>query len=385
MSFTHNVMKPEDIFCGGRHAIALKKFDDFLELWKETGATLVFFSDLNVQHSKIYEWISRRNEEFISYVDFYDRINAGDSLRCICESNLGSRNFALSSLHFSLKVIASKYGAFIHSTENECDLEMARFATENNVFAVVTSDSDFLIFKGNWKFWSAKDLKIDKNHQILTTEYDRNAISKLFGISEEQKPIFATLVGNGYMAEFYQKLTNFHRRLGNMRCTDNSKVITKFHKVANYVRQQSIRITDETLQRISIDVFGISDEKFITLIKESISSYDINYETKVSSDQFVAKLLGTGIHEHYVIYTKDVQGIITVFNDFRGRAYNPSLPKLLIGWTKRKAGILRYHKRDSTFSLIILAQISFEEKCVVMNEMPIYPDCISHCYCFVYF
>lgn len=364
------------MFCGGRHAITSKYFDDCLAQWKETGARLVFYSDLNIQHSKIEEWISRRNDEFASYKDFYDQINAGASLKSICESMNGSTG--LSSLYFSMKEIASKYGAFVHSTEHECDLEMARFATENKVFAVVTSDSDFFIFRGNYKFWSAKYMQYNKNY-ISTIAYDRNAISNIFGISEEQRPIFATLIGNGYMGAHYKQLTDFHYRLHDfVRRSNNSKCQkqTRFHKVAQYVRQQSIRLTDETLKRISIDVFGDSDKKLIALIKESISSYDINYETQEQpSDQFAAQLLGTPYHEHYITYTKDVHGFASAFYDFRGRARNPSLPKLLIGWAKRKAGILRHHKRDPTFSLIILAQTSFEGKCIVMNEMPIYPDC----------
>lgn len=72
----------------------------------------------------------------------------------------------LSSLNAGMGLIADKYGEFHHSIKQESDWEMARYAAEKQAFAVITSDSDFLIFEGIRK-------------SLIEGNFGRQIISKL--------------------------------------------------------------------------------------------------------------------------------------------------------------------------------------------------------------
>jgi hypothetical protein len=72
-------------------------------------------------------------------------------------------------------------------------LETAAFATKNNALAVIADDSDYLIYKGNWRYWSARQLDLN---DLSTMEYDRRALWDCLNLSEDQMKIFATIAGN---------------------------------------------------------------------------------------------------------------------------------------------------------------------------------------------
>lgn len=361
MSFVHRWIEMKDTLCGGRHAITADHFDIFLSKLKASGAKLVFFTDSIIQNSKFHEWLTRRNEEFEFYTEFYNRINANEPLNSIISSINQSKG--LPSLFFNMKLIAAKYGDWHCSINNECDLEMAKYASENDALAVVTSDSDFLIFEGKWKFWHGQYFEVDRDDEITTIEYNRNGLASMLKISIDERPLFATLAGNGYISEFYDQLTSFHRSLGDMR--------SKFRNIARYIHHNAFN-----LKRISEDVFGVDDEKFVMLLKDSIDSYNVNFVKQASSDEFLDRLKLTPYYQHYIDYSANVTTFISVFYDFRGRYANVRpLPNLLIEWSKRKTGILRRHDVDPDFSLTILTKLSIEEDFRAIDEKPIYPDC----------
>lgn len=150
VALTHFETEIKDNICGGRHANILNNFDEMLTNLKAAGSQLVFFSDLNTQKGKSIEWMKRRDESFAFNIDLYDCISSKQSSKTIASSIKEGKN--LSSASYGLSLIAQKYGEFHYAIDQECDLEMARYATENSAFAVVSCDSDFFIYKGKWKF-----------------------------------------------------------------------------------------------------------------------------------------------------------------------------------------------------------------------------------------
>lgn len=114
-----------------------------------------------------------------------------------------------------MSIIARKYGDFHYAINNECDFELARYAKENKVFAIVSNDSDFFIYDGEWKFWTSSYFGFvggDKT-KIKTVQYDRCGIVKSCGIQAIHRPLFATLIGYDFGGEFHEDLSAFHRRL----------------------------------------------------------------------------------------------------------------------------------------------------------------------------
>lgn len=369
VALTHFETEPKDNYCGGRHEIILEHFEELMKKLKETGSVkLIFFSDLNPQKSNLDKWLKRRDESFALNVEFYDMIRQKYSLNSIIENN--KKDLNLSAASFGLSMIARKYGELRYAVDYECDLEMARFATENKAFAVVTNDSDFLIYDGDWRFWSARDFGINKydRNSIKTTEISRNGISKSCGLVSMQRPLFATLIGNGYADDFDSEIQGFHRSLG--------KPFARIKNVANYVKrvQGNNRLPD--FERVSKDVLGSNNSKWINLMKESIQSYDLNYpKEKVDKSSLSYLLSKTEYYRDYMSAMDPNQGFTLSFYDMRGNDGPLSLPGLYTEWNKRKMGILKNQEMDESCTINILAKFTFQERFHVTKVKPIYPEC----------
>lgn len=368
VGLTHFETKMKDNICGGRHEVILQHFEELMKQFKATGAKLVFFSDLNPQKSNYDEWLKRRDEKFVSNVEFYNMIREKYSLNYIIDNMDKGRN--LSAVSFGLSMIARKYGELRYAVDHECDLEMARYATENRAFAVVTNDSDFFIYEGVWKFWSARDFGIDKydRNAIKTVQFCRDGISKSCGLTSIQRPLFATLVGNGYADDFSLQLKDFHRRLG--------KPYERIKNVAKYVKRvQGInRLPD--FERVSKDVLGSNDSKWMSLMKDSIKSYDLNYpKEEVDKNGLTYRLSKTSYYRDYMSAKDRSQGFTLSFYDMRGNNGSQSLTTLFTEWIKRKTGVLKHQELNESYTIDILAKFTFEEDFRATKVHPIYPKC----------
>lgn len=181
-----------DVICGGRHKNALELFETFLKALKATDTLIFFFSALTIQKDKIEEWLSLRDQELNSYTSLYYLINDGKGI-----DRLIANNKLLNSTIYGMEMIAKKYGEFYYSVNEDCDLEIAQFAKNNQVLAVISNKMDFLVFDGCWRLWSSEDIRITPSNQMKTIEYDRN-VANICGLFHYQLPLFATLLGNDF-------------------------------------------------------------------------------------------------------------------------------------------------------------------------------------------
>jgi len=110
------------------------------------------------------EWIKRQNDTRIAWDIILEKIDQKWTVDEIIEN---VQNLPKVKSHSKIaKVLAKRYGNIKTAMDRECDAEMAKFACENpRVLAILADDSDFLIYPGNWKYFSLRDL--DKIHLIL--------------------------------------------------------------------------------------------------------------------------------------------------------------------------------------------------------------------------
>lgn len=334
---------------------------------KAIGANLVFFSDLNAIPDKIDQWLQRRDESFKTKIQLYDFIRSGRTFNSIVSIVDQYQN--LSSASVGLALIAQKYGEFHYTIHNDCDLELARFAKENNAFAVVTNDSDFLIFDGIFKFWKATEFGFNKcqRNQIIATEYDRNGIADAFDIEPNQRALFATLMGNGIIDS--DTLYAFQKTLGHPRY--------RFQNVAKYViRIQGTkpRLSQE-FKVIARNVFRDDSEKWVELLKKGVAAYNLNYPKIQLNDEMGNRLIGTPYYWDYLSFTRGGQGFTLSFYDMRGMIGTSSLPLVQLDWVKRKTGVVRQHKNEKSYTFVTLIKTAFNENYRASHEKPIYPDC----------
>lgn len=104
--------------------------------------------------------------------------------------------------------IAREFGTVIVATERDCDGIVAHQAKEHNALAVISPDTDFLIYQGNWNHWIADRIKFGECGGINVTAncFDRNKLTSHFGLNREQMKIFATIAGQTLL--FYQGTWN---------------------------------------------------------------------------------------------------------------------------------------------------------------------------------
>lgn len=340
---------------------------NILNTFTATGAKLVFFSDLNIQVNKIEEWMNRRDEDHKIYTDLYDRIDAGRTLDEIISEKTDFK--ALSSTFYGMAMIAQNYGEFNYCVRHECDLELAQYAKKENAIAVITNDTDFLIFEGPWKFWSSQEIEIKPSNQLETVEYNRRGIAKVCALSQDQLPLFATLLANDFTHSYYNQLSRFAAGLGPLKY--------KFRNIASYVRKKASKnLSNRDIRSIAHNVFGYSNVEIVDLIKESLKSYNLDFPPAEISDPLELKLLHTNMYRPYMSNMCSIHGLTTSYYDNRGCEEGKALPILLIDWLKRRKGVLRQQKSNrNVYRFILLAKTITSQDYMDTEELPIYPEC----------
>lgn len=362
MALDEMVDDQAECICGGRHLQYLDAFEHLFKALIDLGVKLVFFSDLNTQPGKVHTWLSRRNQSCAVYANVYDDIELGDALEDIVDGRFEDNRKGLTSTVFGLRLLAKQYGEFHYAIDNECDFELAKYATEHKAMAVITNDTDFVIFDGQWRVWSTKDFDMEK---LMTFELDRCGMMKLFGLSSKRLPLFATLIGNDFTGEFYDTLTYFHHnRL--------ERGGDKFKKVAAYVRDKRENLTDDDIDGIVYDIFHFSDKEKRQLLRDSIESYDPQANKRKTNVNISKKLLESNVNEIYADRCAPIQRILSCFYDMRGCENERSLMSYLVEFTKREVGIA--HQNDDGFEFMLLAKCNFNEGFVATMEKPIYPS-----------
>ncbi|CRK88212.1 CLUMA_CG001993, isoform A [Clunio marinus] len=328
-----------DVLCGGRHQMHQKFFDDlFYRLSRKS--ELIFFLDGSVKESKIPTWSKRQNQKYEDHLDIINYVDQGVPLHVI-ESKHRSKLYVNILLNV-IEASCRKYGQLYYAVHEECDQELARFAFKSNrVLAVLSNDSDFLIFPGSWRYFSLRDL----NPRTLTTrEFDRKAFRKALQLRQFQMPIFASLAGNDFVPLY--DLQPLHKILFSNRKN-------KFPEISKYVRKnfktlQSRSDVVKILKKLLSN--NITNETFIKIF-HSLESYNIidEVENDNSHDHF---LYDHNLFTYNIL--NDVSLVFSlVFYDLR-QSHSPSYYNLSVPMFQRQAGILLQHHSSLSNSFLTI-------------------------------
>lgn len=362
----YSLFNAADLVCGGRLGEVFDNFEMLLKKMREIGATLVFFSRVTA-HKFSSGWLSRCRQRFAINIKIYDQIRSGRSLSEIAafieDQEAKNPPPALSELH----AIARKYGECRFVVQKNIHSEMALSAKRDNARAIISDSSEFYIFEGEFKLWSCKHLTINPRNQnkIKTAQFDRGGIAKIIGIDAIHRPLFATLIGNEYGEGFRDELKKFQKSLG----------IGGFKKVAQYAKNAK-RDKDGRLdfERISSQVFGACDDKYIRFLKRSVNSYKLNNAPKEKQDKVMLRLSATEYNRDILMSIDDHRVIILGFNDLRGRMGTETLPVLFMKWDQRKSGILN-EVCDNEIAGNVWAKFKLDEGFKLHPSEPIKPNC----------
>lgn len=347
--------RKEDILCGGRHQHLTNVWIQLMNALKETGCKIVFFSDSNVQPCKKSEWLDRKNFTRKIFTDLYKTISDGKTLKEILRDGLRFWR-PLSSSFYNFVEIAKTHCDFNYSVEYECDVEIVQYANRHGAFAIITNDTDFLIFEGNWRLWFCHHIRIESN-QVFIEEVNKNAIRNIYDLTPFQLPLFATLIGNDFTKPHYEKMTSFYETLGPLRY--------RYSNIVRFIKNEYGR-SDDNIDYIERRVFG-NAVQLKKLIRNSIDSYRIPEINK--SNSIVAKSHYTNTYS----YIRNIGTFHTInlqYYDIRGDGGDINLPNLLTNWLRRRKGVLGM---KGAFTL--LTQKDFNENYKAYRESVRRPNC----------
>lgn len=293
---------------GGRHELNLRVIQEFLD--KLSDADLVFVCDGRIQNGKISEWCKRHDEKDEKATGCMENGEAERGMMFPC-------NLFVNKV---LTFLKQKNFKVIVSTKVDCDQTIAKYAIENKhkVLAVVSTDTDMLIFEGDFHVWSI-DMKGLQSRIAL--KLDRKRLLTSLKLTQSQMKFYATIKGNDFT-----------------RHINGRKEVIQPKEVSTFVREKfsSVIEYNESLYKVIANFMLKEDvtptDDHLKSIEQSLNFYKLNFtlERSENSVNVLKHCLENGHPFQYSVQ----------FLDFEQRSTNKFI-NLILAAIERSAGILK--------------------------------------------
>lgn len=317
------------VLCGGRYELAYGVFEAFLKRLDELRVRVVFFNDGIFKKRKDQElWNVRHGKNYEREIEVMEDVDRGVDLQTLVKQHYWK--IPCDTL-YPLKVLAKRYGEFRIAVAGETKKEMVAYANSVNALAIVSNNSDLMIFRGGWRFWSSKDLNFAK---LTTREFNRVALRRHLGLDEAQLARFATLASNnGFIRG--EELEAFNRR--------HSFNPYELQVLAGFVRKPHSNLLVEAFGPQATE--GDLEERF----QKSLDYYGsdtIEQEQPQSDDPMLEFFKDLGKTFLFKTWNGIPCNYAFSFIDLRDDGFGSEFPNLLKKILLREAGILLYHRRN---------------------------------------
>lgn len=265
----------EESILGGRYSCIIERIQNFFQKIIDAGAKLVFF-----KNSKLYvddqadKWCQRQDVKYKKQIEVMDMIKAKKPFSEIVSCLANDLSMMGNSSNITSTVM-KEFGEFHRIIQNlDYGCCVASHATDNNALAVISNNSNFLIYEGNWKYWSLRDIRME---EMTTIEFSRLALLKDLGLTWKNMPLFATLCGNDFVK--FEELKPWHAKIvRSFRMNAQAQQLS----IAKFVKQFqgiSSNTNDREFKYLASDVFKNCEEpeEYADLLKRSVNSYNYEY------------------------------------------------------------------------------------------------------------
>ncbi|XP_053663334.1 uncharacterized protein LOC128712467 [Anopheles marshallii] len=352
--------------CGTQIKRTEHTIDMFFERLTDAGAELVFFYNGHTHPTKRDIWITSQNEKYNAMIHIVDAINSRMSLDRIV---VKFEKTIPTNTNLKLRRKARLSGKLIVPTELESDQALASYATKHNALAVITHDTDFLIFAGKWQLWHANRINPTT---LVAQAFNRQALLQKLGLQWQQMAVWATLAGNDFFK--YDELEPFLNDLGPHH--------QKFTKLAEYVR--SLPITKQldagTVQSILERVYKnrrLPEEAF-EWFQQSVAFYQIeppSEATQTDEDPFSFLLQAQQMFA-YRILTGIPMNCTLLFFDYRSAElgnYFDIIAPIFARW----GGVLLYHHRQERQHVTLVVKRNHYDSHGFVDVPVVFPSTIT--------
>lgn len=350
-----------DYFYGGRHNVYLDIIDGFFQKLHEAGAHIILFKDgrMPVDLTKIDFKIERKNEDYQLYHDGLMAID--QSLTPI--GVLKRQKRSMKSVASSVLRIGEKWGAdIIISNGFDCDYGIAQYAVKYNALAIFTTDSDFLVYSGNFQYWHGLEINFD---EMTINRFNRQNIRIFFNLTPLEMRIFSCLLGNDYFNNRW--MTNFGSRS------------ERFKKFAMFIRGFNIghneyELTDSILIQICRQVYR--DASLFRSMKHAVEVYSAKSDitSLIPTDEFL-KYCSSNIFMDAVL-SKSIANSDALLIDLNTSNGKHFMSHFLIV-CKRLAGILLRFSSSSDKTFLMFTKTQYARSYELKKIEPIIPPTID--------
>lgn len=369
------------IFIGGRHKLYYRLYSNFFRALQEQQVNLIFFASCNKLTDSMEIFIPKREEEYLKFIEHLDNIDTRQPIREILRKKNGKVPDKRSTLavEYNILRICRKYGElnFNYFRHNQ---QIAQYAQTHasDVMAIITNDTDFLIFPGDFQYWSCNDINMK---ELTTVRLCRQALWTHLDLTEHQLYMMAALSGNYYLP--YDIVKRFHLKLN-----QSEEKFSKFPVLADYVRQLTIFPTADAkkhkfdLKKIGEDIFGSeASEEEINTIENGLAVYNLDFCVRSDEKDFLKQAKRT----HSFIYKLLMDDIFRIrdiafidYRDYRSKTY----AELVIPLISKLLGILHKNDVNQPVTRAICMKYEHEEPFKVVDEWITYP---ASEFCFLYY
>ncbi|XP_031641258.1 uncharacterized protein LOC116352656 [Contarinia nasturtii] len=361
------------VILGGRFDYYNKMLRNFLENLKKTNVKLVFFMAGTKYTDDLQFFIPKRESEYMNCLTIFDKLESKSDLKAyLDEKNKFSTDIRMSlAFDYNLKKLVRRYGDFYVNLFRH-NQEIARYAKQHadEVLAIISNDTDFMAFEGDFQFWRANGINIKT---LTGIRYCRHKLLEKLQLNIYQMPLLSALCGSNFLP--YYVIGDWINKLVASNTTENRG---KIWNVSMYVKRQPMGMVKNKpnfdLERISCDIFGPDcTPEQLNSIENGLNCYDINFndepEPKMSfwkfckkHDAFMYKLVVDDIFN-----VKDVEFID--FRNYKSKSYTELVVPILM---KLCGILLKDHARRRDTRKICIKH-AHDEPFKVTEEKIIYP------------
>lgn len=373
---THIFMERGELgfIMGGHYELYNRLFRHFFDNLSKTDAKLVFFMAGFKNTDDLQFFVPRREEDYAYHLDVLDKIESRCDMKALVDNtrNLQHLSNVRMSVSFdhNLMRLARRYGElrvnfFRHNQE------IARFANDHadQVLAIITNDTDFLAFEGDFQFWRAHGIR---KRELECKRYCKIKLRERLGLNVYQMQLLSALCGSHYLPIYV--ITDFINGL----IAENSPQIGKIWNVSAYVKRQTLEMVKNKpvfdLKKISRDVFGEDyTPENLNSIANGLSIYQLDFQDDTEPKDAFLKFCRTHNAFIYKFIADDIFKINNIdyidFRHYKSKPYNQLIMPILM----KCCGILHKDDRSRPVQRTMCMKHAHDEPFKVTEETIIYP------------
>lgn len=331
-----------------------KIFDQNFQQLYNAGVVLHFFANDPAYYKDFEMWSRKESEQYSSRIAVIDEI---DSTGGIDRIKQFKKEPGATAPMLDLLKICEKYGVVHVCSNSKYIAEVVKHSNETNAMAIVGNNSNFLIFRGNWRYWSCRHIGL-MQCDWSTIEYNRSALLECLNLTRAQMPMLATLAGN----DFITPGRDFNKKMHGDR----------FLNLANYVRQIPNVLTSVEKQNLLMDIFGSCRSQDFDTLRSSLMFYATNVEETKQMDLLLVSALSLGAVYYNSLTGSAIRLKGPTFYDLRRADFLPYFD-IAMPILKRQIGFVRKHMDDSDYKQAVELRLSHAGSIGSIKITPEYP------------